>query len=157
MPFALVCRLARLRHTAMPSTPCAGIATYRGQAVLPSHILVLTCAYGWHSRLLLQRSVAVVQSQSGVRQNDSLRPLLFTLTLQGPLEEVAAKNPVWPLAYANDTFLCAPLGQPSKPTMPSQLLPSPLDSTDSRLRARFILQTTAAAATVTRCLGVRHT
>jgi hypothetical protein len=49
--------------------------------------------------------MAVVQSQSGVRRNDSLRPLLFSLTPQALLEEVAAKHPVWPLAYANDTFL----------------------------------------------------
>jgi hypothetical protein len=44
-------------------------------------------------------------SQRGVRQGDPLVPLLFALTLQSPLEQVAQLHLAWPLAYANDTFL----------------------------------------------------
>jgi hypothetical protein len=48
-------------------------------------------ANGRHSHLLIHQSPGtVVSSQSGVPQGDPLRPLLFGLTLQGSLEEVAA-------------------------------------------------------------------
>jgi hypothetical protein len=39
------------------------------------------------------------------RQGDPLGPLLFALTLQGPLKMVAELNQARPLAYADDTFL----------------------------------------------------
>jgi hypothetical protein len=63
-------------------------------------------AYGWHSHLLVHQSPgAVVSSQSGEQQGDPLGPLLFAVTLQGPLEEVTAMDLAQPLAYADDTFL----------------------------------------------------
>jgi hypothetical protein len=40
-----------------------------------------------------------------MQQSDPLRQLLFALTLQGPLEKVAAMDLAQPLAYADDTFL----------------------------------------------------
>jgi hypothetical protein len=41
----------------------------------------------------------------GMRQGGPLGPLLVALTLQGPLEEVAAMVLALPLASADDTFL----------------------------------------------------
>jgi hypothetical protein len=47
----------------------------------------------------------MVHSKSGVRQGDLLRPLLFALTHQGPLEVAAESNLSRPLTNAGDTFL----------------------------------------------------
>jgi hypothetical protein len=88
----------------------------------------------------------VVSSQGGVRQGDPLGPLLFALTLQGPLEEVAAMGLARLLAYANEMFLqgalvptmlafaaltalAAPLDlhcHPAKCAVHSQTMPLPL-------------------------------
>jgi hypothetical protein len=61
--------------------------------------------YGQYSCLLVQRSHEVVSSKSGVRQGDPLGPLLFALTLQGPLEQVAEMGLARPIAFADDIFL----------------------------------------------------
>jgi hypothetical protein len=71
----------------------------------PALLPMVVWAYVRHSRLLLERAEAVVLSQSGVPQGDPLGPLLFALTLQGPLEMVAELNQARPLAYVDDTFL----------------------------------------------------
>jgi hypothetical protein len=67
----------------MHSTWCTATAYW-----LPLHSArPVAWAYSQHSRLLVQRSDEVVSSQSE-RQGDPLGPLLFALTLQGPLEQV---------------------------------------------------------------------
>jgi hypothetical protein len=72
----------------------------------PALLPIAAWAYGRHSHLLVHQSPGtVVSSQSGVRQGHPLGPLLFAITLQGPLEEVAAMGLAPPLAYADDTFL----------------------------------------------------
>jgi hypothetical protein len=71
----------------------------------PALLPVVAWAYGQHSRLLVQHSEEVVRSQSGVRQGDTLGPLLFALTLQVPLEQVAEMGLASPVTYADDTFL----------------------------------------------------
>jgi hypothetical protein len=70
-------------------------------ALLP----MVTWACGQHSRLLVQHSEEVVGSQSGVQHGDSLGPLLFALTLQEPLEQVAEMGLAHPVAFADETFL----------------------------------------------------
>jgi hypothetical protein len=76
------------------------VVAQRYPALLP----MVAWTYGQHSRLLVQRSDEVVSSQSRVRQGDPLGPLLFALTLQGPLEQVAEMGLARPVAYADDTF-----------------------------------------------------
>jgi hypothetical protein len=72
----------------------------------PALLPMAAWAYGRHSHLLVHQSPGtVVSSQSGERQGDSLGLLLFALTLQGALEEVAAMGLAQPLAYADDKFL----------------------------------------------------
>jgi hypothetical protein len=82
----------------------------------PTLLRMVAWANGRHSRLLLERAEAVVLSQSGVRQGDPLGPLLFALTLQGPLAMVAELNQAWPLAYA--PFAKGGSGFPVQPSRP---------------------------------------
>jgi hypothetical protein len=67
---------------------------------------IVALAYTQPSHLLFHQALRVViHSRNGVLQGDILGPLLFALTLQGPLEQVAAINLARPLAYADDSFL----------------------------------------------------
>jgi hypothetical protein len=50
----------------------------------PALLPMVAWAYSPHSRLLVQHSEEVVRSQSGVRQGDPLRPLLFAFTCKSP-------------------------------------------------------------------------
>jgi hypothetical protein len=123
----------------------------------PALLPMATWAYGRHSHLIVQQSPgAVVSSQSGVRQGDPLGPLLFAITLQGPLEEVAAMDLARPLAYADDTFL---QGAPA-PTMQAF---AALTALAARLSlhtqpAKCAVYSTdgAATASVASHLGVHH-
>jgi hypothetical protein len=62
--------------------------------------------YSRYSQLLVHQSAGVVvPSQSGVRQGDPLGPLVFTVTLQGPLEVIEEMQLARPLAFADNTFV----------------------------------------------------
>jgi hypothetical protein len=74
----------------------------------PALLPMVAWAYGRHSGLLLQQAKAAVRSQSEGRQGDPFGPLLFTLTLQGPLEVVAESNLAQPMAYADDLLSLPP-------------------------------------------------
>jgi hypothetical protein len=82
----------------------------RCPALLP---MVAWWAYSQPSRLLVQRTKEVVSSQSEVRQGDPLGPLLFALTLQEPLEQVAEMGLASPIAFADDTLPAAMCSGPS--------------------------------------------
>jgi hypothetical protein len=71
----------------------------------PALLPAAAWAYGRHCRLCVQQTDQVINSESRVRQGDPLGMLLFALTLQGPLEEVASMNLARPVAFADDTFL----------------------------------------------------
>jgi hypothetical protein len=119
----------------------------------PALLPLAMWAYGRHSHLIVQQSPgAVVSSQSGVRQSESLGPLLFAITLQGPLEEVAAMD----LAYADDAFL---QGAPA-PTMSAfgtlTALAAPLGLHTQPVKCAVYSTDDAAAASVASHLGVRH-
>jgi hypothetical protein len=123
----------------------------------PALLPMAAWAYGRHSHLLVHQSPGtVVRSQSGVRQGDPLGPLLFALTLQGPLEEVAAMGLTRPLAYADDTFL---QGAPA-PTMQAfaalTALAAPLGLRSQPAKCAVHSVDPAAAAAVASQLGVRH-
>lgn len=68
--------------------------------------------YGAHTNLWVQGAPAdalPVSSQSGVRQGDPLGPLLFALTLQGPLERLDERVPAAaPLALHDDVSIQGP-------------------------------------------------
>jgi hypothetical protein len=67
---------------------------------------MLAWDYSWYSHLLVHQSVGVViPSQSGVRQGDPLGPLVFTVTLQGPLELITEMQLARPLNFADNTFV----------------------------------------------------
>jgi hypothetical protein len=123
----------------------------------PALLPLATWAYGRHSHHIVQQSPgAVVSSQSWVRQGDPLGPLLFAITLQGPLEEVAAMDLARPLAYADDTFL---QGAPA-PTMQAFValtaLAAPLGLHTQPAKSAVYSTDGAAAASVAGHLGVRH-
>ena len=69
-------------------------------------------AYAHHSRLWVVGAppdAPPVSSQTGVRQGDPAGPLLFSLALQGPLEQVSRDFPqVHAVAYADDCYLQGP-------------------------------------------------
>jgi hypothetical protein len=114
-------------------------------------------AYEQHSHLLVhQFPGTVVSSQSGERQGDSLGPLLFALTLQRPLEEVAAMGLARPLACADDTFL---QGAPATtmwafPALTALAAPLGLHSQPAKCAVQS--GDHAAATAVAGQLGVRH-
>jgi hypothetical protein len=123
----------------------------------PALLPMAAWAYGRHSHLLVHQSPGtVVSSQSGVRQGDPLGPLLFAITLQGPLEEVAAMGLARPLAYADDTFL---QGAPA-PTMRAfaalTALAVPLGLHSQPAKCAVHSGDHATAAAIAGQLGVRH-
>jgi hypothetical protein len=123
----------------------------------PALLPMAAWAYGRHSHLLFRQSPrTVVSSQSGVRQGDPLGPLLFALTLQGPLEEVAAMGLARPLAYADDTFL---QGAPA-PTMRGfaalTALAAPLGLHSQPAKCAVHSGDHAAATSAAGQLGLRH-
>jgi hypothetical protein len=70
----------------------------------PALLPIATWAYKQPSHLLVRKSGgAMVSVQCGVRQGYPLGPLPLTLTLQGPLQQVAQLQLARPLAY--DMFL----------------------------------------------------
>jgi hypothetical protein len=72
----------------------------------PALLPMAAWAYGRHSHLIVHQTPrTVISSKCGVWQGNRLGLLLFPLTLQGPLEEVAAMGLARPLAFADDTFL----------------------------------------------------
>jgi hypothetical protein len=114
-------------------------------------------AYGRHSHLLVYQSPGtVVSSQSGVRQGDPLRPLLFALTLQGPLEEIAAMGLARPLAYADDTFLQGALAPTMRAFAALSALAAPLGLQSQPAKCAVHSGDHAAAAAVAGQLGVMH-
>jgi hypothetical protein len=127
----------------------------------PALLPMVAWAYGQHSRLLVQHSEEVVRSQNGVRQGDPLGSLLFGLTLQQPLEQVAEMGLARPVAFADDTFLqgaqaptkafyaltalAAPLGLRAQPVKCAVYSEDEVYSEDA-----------AAAASVAAALGMHH-
>jgi hypothetical protein len=112
--------------------------------------------YGRHRHLLVHKSPGtVVSSQSGVRQGDPLGPLLFALTLQGPLEEVAAIGLARPLAYTHDMFL---QGAPASTTrtFAATALAAPLNLRCQPAKCAVHSADHAAATAVVGQLSVRH-
>ena len=96
-------------------------------------------------------------SERGVRQGDPCGPLFFALTLQGPLEQVNARNPdAAVLAFADDCNLQGPpAAMPRSVRMLEQLcghigLSARLDKSGA------YSEDIAAAATVAAELGVAH-
>jgi hypothetical protein len=123
----------------------------------PTLLPMVAWAYGQHSRLLVQHSQEVVSSQSGVRQGDPLGPLLFALTLQGPLEQVAEMGLARPVAFADDTFLQGA----REPTMRAFQVLTALDAplglcAQPDKCAVYSKDTAAAAASVATALGMHH-
>jgi hypothetical protein len=122
----------------------------------PALLPMVAWTYGGHSRLLLERAEAVVLSQSGVHQGDPLGPLLFALTLQGPLEMVAELNQARPLAYADDTFL---QGAP-EPTIRAHqaltALAAPLGLHAQLTKCKVYSEDAAAASAVADHLELQH-
>jgi hypothetical protein len=84
----------------------------------PALLPMVAWAYGQHSRLLIQCSYEVVNSQSGVRQGDPLGPLLFALTLQGPLEQVVEMGLARPSHSQTIPSSRAPRHAPCGPSRP---------------------------------------
>jgi hypothetical protein len=125
----------------------------------PTLLPMAPWAYKRHSHLLVHEFPrTVVSSQSGVRQGDPLGPLLFALTVQGPLEEVAAMGLARPLACAFDTFL---QGAPGPvPTMQAfaalTALAAPLGLHSQPAKCAIHSGDHAAATAVAGQLGVRH-
>jgi hypothetical protein len=91
-----------------------------------------------------------------VRQGDPLGPLLFALTLQGPLEEVAEMHPARPLAYADDTFLQGAQGPTMQAYQALTALAAPLGLHAQQTKGAVYSEDNAAAAHTARHLKVRH-
>jgi hypothetical protein len=116
----------------MLPTPCAGTGCLQ-----PFDSVALPCCPWWRghmagiaaccfSRLRRQSAPKV-----GERQGDPFGPLLFTLTLQGPLEVVAESNLAQPMAYADDLLSLPPcqLDTPKQKQGTGSPHPSPLKTT----------------------------
>jgi hypothetical protein len=125
----------------------------RCQALLP----MVAWAYKQPSRLRVHQVPGVViHSQSGVRQGEHIGSLLFALTLQGPLEQVAAMNLARPLAYADNNFL---QGAPEPTTQAFQALltlAGPLGFHPKADECAVYSVDARATASVASQLGVRH-
>jgi hypothetical protein len=126
--------------------------TQRCSTLLP----MVAWAYGQHSRLLVQHSQEVVSSQSGVRQGDPLGPLLFALTLQGPLEQVAEMGLARPVAFADDTFLQGAREPTMRAFQVLAALAAPLGLCAQPDKCAVYSEDTAAAACVATALGMHH-
>jgi hypothetical protein len=119
----------------------------------PALLPMAESEYGWHSCLLAQSPEEVVSSQSRVRQGKPLGLLLFALNLEETLDEVAAINLAWPLAYADNTFL---QGAPELTMRVFQALAALALPSDSTLTQARALPFTAQHAQATTALWPRE-
>jgi hypothetical protein len=113
-------------------------------------------AYGRHSRLRLERAEAAVLSQSGVRQGEPLGPLLFALTLKGPLQMVAELNQARTLAYADDTFLQGALEPTIRAYQALTALAAPLGLHAQLTKCKVYSEDASAASAIADHLELQH-
>ena len=135
------------------------------RARVPTLLPFVRTAYGRPSRVFVQGAPVgtdPIMCASGVRQGDPLGPLLFAITLQGPLEEVSAAHPdANLLAYMDDTYAH---GRPS--ALPGAI--TALQAAGAKVGLELVPQKcqvyghpdaqgcNAAAASVAAQLGFRH-
>jgi hypothetical protein len=91
-----------------------------------------------------------------VRQGDPLGPLLFALTLQGPLEQVAEMGLARPVAFADDTFLQGAREPTMRAFQVLTALAAPLGLCARPDKCAVYSEDTTAAASVATALGMHH-
>jgi hypothetical protein len=123
----------------------------------PALLPTVAWAYGQRSRLLVQHSEEVLRSQSGVRQGDPLGSLLYALTLQEPLEQVAELGLARPIAFADDSFLQGAQAPTMRAFHAVTALAAPLGLRTQPVKCALYSEDTAAAASVATALGMHHT
>jgi len=96
-------------------------------------------------------------SERGVRQGDPCGPLFFALTLQGPLEQVNARNPdAGALAYADDCNLQGPPAAVPRSVRMLKELGGHIGLTAGLDKSCAYSEDTAAAAAVAAELDIAH-
>jgi hypothetical protein len=91
-----------------------------------------------------------------VRQGDPLGPLLFALTLQGPLEQVAEMGLARPVTFADDTFLQGAQAPTMRAFHALTALAAPLGLRAQPVKCAVYSEDTAAAVSVAAALGMHH-